>query len=68
MVLEKMENAFKPGDPVLDLAGTPKRGTSDGMPSDDGTKREHWVLREEQQLIDRIVDGTLKGFVAVIPF
>ena len=62
-VLSKMENAFAPGDPVLDLAATAKQGSATGAslsPSDD-LKREHWVLREEQTLLDSIVSGELKG-------
>lgn len=63
MILEKMENAFKPGDPVLDLAATDKNGSATGVLilGDDEQKREHWVLRDEQTLIDRIVDGSTRG-------
>ena len=62
MVLEKMENAFAPGDPVLTLAATAKRGTATTL-EDVGKQRdsEHWVLREEQTLIDAIVSGQTKG-------
>ena len=64
MVLEKMENAFAPGDPVLELAATAKRGSA--MPAtrtltDEKKKYEHWVLRDEQELVDAIVSGKLKG-------
>lgn len=63
MVLEKIENAFKPGDPVLDLAATSKQGTATGgtVLLDEDKQREHWVLREEQQLIDSIVSGRVRG-------
>lgn len=62
MVLEKMENAFKPGDPVLELAATTKLNNhEDEELTDEGKSREHWVLREEQQLIDAIVAGRTKG-------
>lgn len=64
MVLQKMDNAFAPGDPVLDLAATAKRGTpniEDRNLSDEEKKREHWVLRDEQELIDAIVSGRNKG-------
>lgn len=63
MVLEKMENAFKPGDPVLDLAATSKQGTATGgtVLLDEDKQREHWVLREEQDLIDSIVSGRTRG-------
>lgn len=63
MVLQKIEHAFRPGDPVLDLAAVDKQRTSTGgseLVDDDG-HRQHWVLREEQELLDAIVSGTLKG-------
>ena len=63
MILEKMENAFMPGDPVLELAATGKNGSAKGVLtlSEDEKKREHWVLRDEQAIIDSIVDGTTRG-------
>lgn len=64
MVLEKMENAFAPGDPVLDLAAIAKRGsatTGERMLTDEEQKAEHWVLRDEQNAIDAIVSGKSKG-------
>lgn len=62
MVLEKMENAFKPGDPALDLAATGKRGSATGAHiGEENETSEHWVLREEQNLIDSIVSGQTKG-------
>jgi hypothetical protein len=62
-ILEKMENAFKPGDPVLDLAATSKQGSATGgtILLDEDKQREHWVLREEQSLIDDIVAGRARG-------
>lgn len=62
-VLEKMDNAFKPGDPVLDIAATAKQGSATGghILVDEDSQREHWVLREEQQYIDRIVAGEVRG-------
>ncbi|KAJ8609084.1 hypothetical protein MRB53_039283 [Persea americana] len=52
LVLKKIDNAFKPGDPVLDLvAGDKNRSESD----------VHWIHREEQSKIDAIVDGSLQG-------
>ncbi|KXL49365.1 hypothetical protein M433DRAFT_75413 [Acidomyces richmondensis BFW] len=63
LVLQKMENAFKPGDPVLDLAAVAKQGSATGgseLVDDDG-HRQHWVLREEQSLIDSIISGQWKG-------
>lgn len=63
LVLKKMENAFEPGDPVLDLANASKNvGSHTGMiQSEEDSKHEHWVLREEQDLIDDIVNGKIKG-------
>lgn len=63
MILEKMEGAFRPGDPVLDLAAAAKSGSATGLGylGDEDSNREHWVLREEQGLIDEIVHGRLKG-------
>jgi hypothetical protein len=63
MVLEKMEGAFRPGDPVLDLAAAKKQGSATGYAYLDAEDRDrdHWVLREEQGLIDDIVHGRAKG-------
>ncbi|KAK0875528.1 hypothetical protein LTR87_010673 [Friedmanniomyces endolithicus] len=63
MVLKKIEHAFEPGDPVLDLAAAAKQSSPSGgeeLVDDDGL-RQHWVLREEQATIDAIVSGKLKG-------
>ncbi|KAK4554954.1 hypothetical protein LTR86_008102 [Recurvomyces mirabilis] len=62
-VLAKIEHAFAPGDPVLDLAAVAKQGTPSGGEElvDDEGHRQHWVLREEQELLDAIVCGQLKG-------
>ncbi|KAK7630476.1 hypothetical protein IWX48DRAFT_615171 [Phyllosticta citricarpa] len=50
MILEKMENAFNPGDPVLDLArGKPPRPKE--------AKNGHWIVREEQEKFDAILRG-----------
>lgn len=63
MILEKMENAFNPGDPVLDIAATAKQGSATGghVLMDEDNQREHWVIREEQALIDDIVAGRVRG-------
>ncbi|KAF4539773.1 ATPAse domain prokaryote protein [Lasiodiplodia theobromae] len=54
MVLEKMDNAFNPGDPVLDLArGRPPRREE----AEDGS----WIIREEQAKFDSIIRGEDKG-------
>lgn len=52
MVLQKMENAFAPGDPVLELAF---HGNEKAKKLLD--EHEHWVHRPEQALIDEIVAG-----------
>ena len=62
MVLNKMENAFAPGDPVLELAASAKRGDpANPNVDDEGKHPDHWVLRDEQGLIDSIVHGHTKG-------
>lgn len=57
LVVHKMERAFQPGDPVLELAAIgkqmPNTIASRKGPEDD----DHWITREEQAKIDRIVSG-----------
>ncbi|EMD60626.1 hypothetical protein COCSADRAFT_98410 [Bipolaris sorokiniana ND90Pr] len=74
-VLEKMENAFREGDPVLDLAATskemPKTGaeptrlnvTKGNIEDDDDDEEgyDRWIPRDEQEKIDKIVWGQTKG-------
>ncbi|KAF7912507.1 uncharacterized protein EAF01_001528 [Botrytis porri] len=57
MVIHKMEIAFKPGDPVLDLAATTKQMPKRYEADDD----EHWIHRAEQEKIDKIVHGEDRG-------
>ncbi|KAI1112431.1 hypothetical protein F5Y14DRAFT_422175 [Nemania sp. NC0429] len=57
--LKKIENAFGPGDPVLELAAFGKDIPSPPMP-------QHWVQREEQIKIDAIIDGSEKGHYYLI--
>ncbi|KAF1730752.1 hypothetical protein BBAD15_g4169 [Beauveria bassiana D1-5] len=52
LVVNKMVRAFEPGDPVLDLAAVAK-----DMPSHRETSEERWVHRDEQTIVDAIVDG-----------
>ncbi|KAI1757699.1 hypothetical protein F4782DRAFT_139298 [Xylaria castorea] len=59
MQLKKIENAFTPGDPVLELAAFGKEIPSPPMP-------QHWVQREEQSKIDAIIDGSEKGHYYLI--
>lgn len=57
LVLQKVENAFKPGDPVLELAAL--EGQPPTTPVDNDN--EHWIRLKEQQKIDSIVDGSDRG-------
>lgn len=60
LVLQKMENAFKPGDPVLELAalgGETPKSIVDNEDNDD----QHWIRLKEQQKIDAIVNGSDRG-------
>lgn len=59
MVLEKMENAFRPGDPVLDLAASGKEVHHPGV--SDESDYDRWIPRQEQQRIDNIISGKEKG-------
>ena len=60
MVLMKMQHAFEPGDPILELAATksPTRPGMDTVAQDD----DRWILRDEQELIDAIVQGKLTEY------
>lgn len=65
MVLEKIENAFRPGDPVLELAATGKEVPKKGEPKDEGqfgeAPHDRWIERDEQEKIDNIVSGKDRG-------
>ena len=52
-----MENAFKPGDPVLELAALGGQEPTNIMEEDE----EHWIRRPEQAKIDAIINGTDRG-------
>ncbi len=52
-----MENAFNPGDPVLDLASMKKSLPNSILQEDN----EHWIRHAEQIKIDAIVSGTDHG-------
>jgi len=61
LVLHKMDRAFQPGDPVLELAAIGKQmpntiASNNGQEGDD-----HWIRREEQGKIDAIINGTDRG-------
>lgn len=57
--LQKIANAFEPGDPVLTLAAVGKE-----VPKSPNT--EHWIIRDEQPKIDAIVKGDDKGHYFLI--
>lgn len=60
IVLKKMTRAFEPGDPVLELAAIGKDvPTAKG--SHEPPNEEHWVLRPEQEHVDRIIMGEEVG-------
>jgi hypothetical protein len=61
LVLRKMENAFKPGDPVLELAARGKHVPGMGTESNLDDRDNHWIQRDEQEKIDAIVNGTERG-------
>lgn len=69
MQLQKMANAFEPGDPVLDLAAMGKgihtRNMGPGWRNPGGNgdhnDEDHWVQRPEQAKVDKIVAGMEKG-------
>ncbi|KAI1267624.1 hypothetical protein F5Y18DRAFT_424740 [Xylariaceae sp. FL1019] len=63
-VLRKMANAFTEGYSSLELAALSRHvDLHDSYPnlSDAGLDENDWIPREEQQIIDSIVDGTNKG-------
>ena len=65
-VLQKMENAFTPGDPVLELAAAgkevPHPPPHHNLPVvQDNGDYDRWIPREEQDRIDRIVPGLETG-------
>ena len=57
LVLQKIENAFRPGDPVLELVGLSKGNPLDNTEEND----KHWIPRKEQTMIDAIVNGSERG-------
>src|ERR1700691_3002724 len=59
LVLNKIENAFTPGDPVLELAYT-RLDRSKPPKEQYDAEHEHWIHRPEQQSIDNIINGTLQ--------
>ena len=62
-VLEKMENAFREGDPVLELAANGKEIPIDPSKHEieKGEDYDRWIPREEQDKINKIISGETKG-------
>ncbi|KAJ5643873.1 uncharacterized protein N7484_006380 [Penicillium longicatenatum] len=54
LVLDKMDNAFNPGDPALEVAGVVSG-------KHEYNHQEHWIPRDEQARIDDIVAGKRAG-------
>jgi vacuolar-type H+-ATPase subunit E/Vma4 len=62
LVLQKIEGAFRPGDPVLELAAMGKQMPNSIASSEEKEGEDtHWILRDEQKKIDNIVNGTDRG-------
>ncbi|KAJ5174546.1 uncharacterized protein N7482_000423 [Penicillium canariense] len=59
LILDKMDNAFKPGDPALEVAGVVSG-------KHQYRHEEHWVVRNEQSRIDDIVAGARGGHYYLI--
>ncbi|KAL9101852.1 MAG: hypothetical protein Q9163_002936 [Psora crenata] len=57
LVLQKMRNAFEPGDPMLEVSALKRHHSGTSMEEDDF----HWIWRPEQPKIDAIIDGSNKG-------
>ena len=57
LVLQKMERAFDPGDPVLELAALGKELPKNAMEEE----HQHWIRHAEQIKIERIINGTERG-------
>ncbi|KPI35220.1 uncharacterized protein AB675_10149 [Cyphellophora attinorum] len=64
MVLRKMETAFTPGDPMLDLAAPPPINKVRILGEEAETidiDEENWILRPEQAKVDEIILGARTG-------
>ncbi|CAD6502902.1 BgTH12-02576 [Blumeria graminis f. sp. triticale] len=61
LVLRKIDNAFRPGDPVLELSHIDKELSNDLAPSSKPNAEDHWILRDEQARISAIVSGAESG-------
>ncbi|KAM5473598.1 hypothetical protein MauCBS54593_002395 [Microsporum audouinii] len=66
LVLKKMDNAFEPGDPMLELAGV-KNPKQDPKGSKDMERDpDHWLERDEQSRIDEIINGAIGHYYLLI--
>ena len=61
LVLRKIEKAFAPGDPMLDLASPPGPHLPPSDTSDSTEDDDNWIARPEQDRIDAIISGESKG-------
>lgn len=64
LILHKMENAFRPGDPALEIAGTTTSPAEPDVETPNDHIDEHlteWALRPEQAQLDAIVGGEERG-------
>lgn len=64
MILRKMERAFTPGDPMLDLAAPPPTDKVRILGEDAETvdlEEDNWILRAEQAKVDEIILGARTG-------
>ncbi|KAJ5887838.1 hypothetical protein N7495_007879 [Penicillium taxi] len=59
LILDKMDNAFSPGDPALEVAGVLAG-------KHQYNHEEHWIVRDEQPRIDDIVAGRTTGHYYLI--
>ncbi|KIY01392.1 uncharacterized protein Z520_02944 [Fonsecaea multimorphosa CBS 102226] len=56
LVLRKIEKAFAPGDPMLELASP-----AEPQPPPPEDETDHWIARPEQTRINAIINGESKG-------
>ncbi|KAJ5551041.1 hypothetical protein N7535_001017 [Penicillium sp. DV-2018c] len=59
LILDKMDNAFSPGDPALEVAGVVSG-------KHQYNHEEHWIVRSEQSKVDDIIAGRQKGHYYLI--
>jgi hypothetical protein len=64
MILRKIEKAFEPGDPMLELAAPPPPAKVKVLGEDTSgleLEEENWVVRPEQVKMDEIITGARTG-------